>query len=992
MKKAVKIISYLFLSFITILIILVVVAALSENKIAKIAVEQIGKTTNVPVTLDDIDFSLVHDFPYATIKCRNFLVSSPVSNDIDKQDTLAFVGRLYVAVQTRKLIKGIFEIRKVEISDAKLFYNVDTAGLSNFDFLNDTTQQNVVDTSANNIFLDIKDFNIKNTVCYYRDKKMKAAADLMIEQLDLSGLINKDRYNGKAEGKTFLTNCSYDTTNLWLMKQAALDFEIKYDSSYLTVDKADIRIDEDAELSLSGTVDLRDTISADLILNAKKLDLANLSKYVPQNYFQKYEVHNLSGILTANATITGMITDSVMPAVNVDFDLTKGNVKYQDYPELSQISFKGSATNGKQRNNSTTSVNIKSLNFQTAKSKASFSGKVENLDHLKYNFNSTLDIDLDEVSPFVPDSLLHSITGKVNAVISTKGNLPDSISYKYINDVLANSKVSLKLTDVNTDIDSLTSAKQLSANIEYEPNQIFINHFRAGIHYDKVDLDSVNFEAKIIGNPLKYDSLDVQFNRFDAALKNSNVALTGTLKNPLYPDYLVSGKLTLDLAEIRKYFPDSLVNSLSGNVSATFESEAQLNLDSISSQINKLIFERSKFQIDFSNVNLKMPDSLTNIKELSGQMKYQSDSLWITQLEGNYLGTQFDMNSVSAINIYSAAVKNQKKELVIHGNFNAGYFDYAEIEKILNADSTTVEKPQGEPLNFTYKINGMLKANSLKYKDALYSNISSKFLVKENYYVFDSLSMDAFDGHALTSLKIEMRPENEITLFFKTDIRKMDITKLVKSFYQYIDYEDIKAENVRGIFSTKMDGEIVLKDYEPDYKSLMLKGDLTIEKGALFNVKPVMEIEKIKGVGLKSMDSLYFSTLNSSVFLFNNKLYIPKTEIRTTSFDAMFLGMYSFDEDYAYHIRMFLGEVLSSKSKSNLKKQMQDGGFTEEDESDVTKGRTSIYVVSKSENGKEKAGFDKKKDRQNMVAKVNLQKQMVDLSFHPALVKYDIDE
>ena len=109
----------------------------------------------------------------------------------------------------------------------------------------------------------------------------------------------------------------------------------------------------------------------------------------------------------------------------------------------------------------------------------------------------------------------------------------------------------------------------------------------------------------------------------------------------------------------------------------------------------------------------------------------------------------------------------------------------------------------------------------------------------------------------------------------------------------------------------------------------------------------------------------------------------------------MFLGMYSFGEDYEYHIRMFLGEVLSSKSKSNLRKQAKDDGFgddVEMDEKELTKGRTSIYLVSKSEDGKEKAGFDTKQDRANMKAKVNLQKQMVDMRFHPALVKYNTEQ
>ncbi len=694
-------------------------------------------------------------------------------------------------------------------------------------------------------------------------------------------------------------------------------------------------------------------------------------------------------MLTSEAKISGILTDSIMPAIDVDFNLTQGNLEYKDYPEIRHISLRGSATNGKQTNNSTTSVNIRSLNFQTPKSKAAISGKFENLDRLKYNINSTLDIDLDEISAFVPDSLLKSITGKINATVSTKGILPDSISEEYIKDVLANSKVSLQFADVNANIDSLLSISNIDANVEYQPNQILVPQFRARIHYDEIDVDSLNLEAKIIGNPLKYDSLDIQFSRFDAVLKDNKVSLAGTIKNLLNPEYDVSGKLNLDLAEIQNYLPDSLINLLTGNVSATFESAAKLNLDSVTNQINKLVFEQSKFQVDFSNVNLKMPDSMMNVRALSGQMRYNADSLWINKLKGNYLGVQFDMNSVNATNIYSAAIQNQKKELDVHGDFSVDDLDYAEIEKFL-PDST--EEPETEPINFTYKINGTLKANSLKYEDALYSNISSKFLVKENYYVFDSLKMDAFNGQAISSIKIEMLPADKIILFFKTDVRKMDITKLAKSFAKYIDYEEIKAENVQGTFSTKMDGEIVLKNYEPVYDSLMLKGDLTIENGALFNVKPVVEIEKIPGVGLKNMDSLYFSTLNSSVFLFNNKLYIPKTEIRTTSFDAMFLGMYSFGEDYAYHIRMFLGDVLSSKSGSNLKKQMKEGGFTEEDESDITKGRTSIYLVSKSVNGIEKAGFDKKRDRQNMVAKVNLQKQMVDLSFHPALVKYNTDE
>jgi hypothetical protein len=291
-------------------------------------------------------------------------------------------------------------------------------------------------------------------------------------------------------------------------------------------------------------------------------------------------------------------------------------------------------------------------------------------------------------------------------------------------------------------------------------------------------------------------------------------------------------------------------------------------------------------------------------------------------------------------------------------------------------------------MNFTYKANGKFKAKSFKYGHAVFHNVDAKFLAKENYYVADDVKMDAFKGKGVSSVKVKMFPDDRMVLWFKTDIQKMDVSEMMKGFEQYIYDLGYAEENVRGRLTSKMDGEIVLHNYEPVYDSLLLKGDLLLENGALINVKPVMEVEKIPGVGLKNMDRLFFNTLKSNIFLFRNKMYIPKTEIQSSSFDAMFLGMYSFGEDYAYHIRMFLAEVLSSKSKANIRKMTKDSGFAEEDESEITKGRTPLYLVSKSENGKEKAWFDNKRDRRNMEAKVNLQEQMVNMRFHPKLVKY----
>lgn len=993
MKKIGKVILYIFITFGAVLLLLFAVAALAEKKIVRMVVDQVSKTIDVPIHFDEIRFTLIHDFPYATIQCENFVVSSPKSINSGGADTLFFAEQLFISVVSQPLLKNIFDIRKVELSKAGLFYKVDTAGINNFDFLTDTTQSNGIDTAGNAIYLDINEFVINGFSCDYRDEKQKATANMFIEELTLSGLINNNHYEGEAEGTARLSNCTYGNTNLYKMQNAGLDFKLAYKNDLLTIDHAGIVVDADAVLSLQGLIYLADSSTTEMDLKAEKLDLGGLLKYIPENYLQEYGILELSGILAAETSISGLIADSVMPEVETTFDLTEARVQYQDYPKLKSITLKGKATNGIERNTTSSSVDIHSLSFKTDSSKVKLSGTVKNLDKPAYRINSTVDLDLSEMTAFIPDTLLQLIDGRVNAVISTKGILPESISESYIHSVLANSKVSAQCKNVSVAIDSILAVNHVNGQVEYEANEIKVKQMNAIVPFYNLNLHNVDLIVK--GDPTNTDSLDIRFRNLRAAFDKSTFELDGVIRNPKTPNYSVTGQINIDLEEIASYLPDSLVNSISGNVSANFKSAAHLNLDSLSEQINELLFEKSNFTAKFDEVNVDMPDTTMNVSHLSGQLEYHSDTFQINQLELNYQDLQLGMNGVTATNVYSAVLQNKAKELFVEGSFRVGDLDYTFIEELTQLDTTRVEELEDEPLNFTYKIKGRFEANSIKYGDATFRNVDTKFLLKTSSYIFDSLKVNAFDGQSLSSVKIEMQPDERIDIFFKTDINKMDVSKMIKSFEQYIDYEDISSENILGIFSTEMDGKIVFQNFEPLYNSLLLKGNLRVENGALINVKPVMEVEKITGIGLKNMDRLYFSTLKSSVFLFDREIYIPRTEIKSSSFDAMFLGMYSFGEDYEYHIRMFLGEVLSSKSKANLRKQAQDDGFendVETDEKTLTKGRTSIYVVSKSENGKEKAGFDKKHDRANMKAKVNLQKQMVDMRFHPTLVKYDTEE
>lgn len=989
MKRIGKIVLFVFLSVIFLLVVLAIVAAIYENKIAKLAIEKVGESTNIPVDVESIDFSLIRNFPLATIQCNQLTVHTPTAEFKSKNDTLFHADQLFVSVNVKPLLDGLFKVRKVEMKHARAFYNVDTSGVSNIDFLKDTTQENVIDTSSSSIYLDLENLKVNDLICFYDDKKLDAAAKVHLSNVELSGLMKNDSYQGKGEMNATLSDCKYPGTNAHLMQQLDIDFRGGFQSDTLTIDRAGFLLDSDAKLALNGKVAVKDSMWATLVIQAEKLDLEQLGKYLPDSITENYGLRSYSGTLVTDASVNGYFTGSELPSIDAAFKFSGGKIKYQDYPELRNISLEGEANNGNTHTLSDVSLNLRLLQFQTDSSRISLNGTVSNLEHPRYDIRSKMNISLNEIVSFIPDSLIHDLSGRILLDLSTKGVLPDSITDAFITSAMQNTTLIAELQNISAAPDSTIKVENLNGTIKYKSDTTTIIGLTGKASSLYFNLNHFATDADITGNLLKMDSLKVKIDRISAGLDSSNIELSGTVKNLVHPTYNVTGQINIDLSEVQKLVPDSMVNSMTGKINAHFYSAASVNLDSISDQVFSIAMEKSSFDLDLRDVSVEMPDSMMSVSQLSGSLSYKNDTVKISQMNANYMGMLAKMNTVTISSIYAGALQNKAVQITVNGNFFVDQVDYDKLAIFMDDGTSSANSAEvAEPTNFTYKINGNVHIDRLKYEKAVLENIQTKFLVKEGYYVLDSMTTNAFEGSALTSAKIEMGKDDLMTIWFKTNILKMDVVQLVDAFGEYMDYEDIQKNNVQGKLSTVMDGKIVMKNFEPDYEALLLKGDLSLENGALFNVKPVMEVENISGVGIKNLDSLYFSTLNSSIFLFRNDLYIPRTEIRTSSFDAMFLGMYSFGEDYAYHIRMYLGEVLSSKSKANLRKQSQEGGFTDEDEKDVTKGRTSIYVVSKSENGKEKAGFDNKHDRANMVARVNLQQQMVDMRFHPALVSY----
>ncbi len=999
-------------------LLLIILAEIFKNDIVKMALTKGANTFDVPLAVGEVDFSLLYHFPLATIEFNHLVMLNKYPEELlvqEQVDTVASISKLYAAVDIVELIRGNILVKKIEIENANVKYLVDSLGASNFDFLlkapeKDSLNIEETDTTVVQGVYVLEELTLSNIDMVYVDDYMDFAGHLLIPELTVNGEFTSEGYAAETDGELVIQSVHYEDFYLEELKHSSLTFNVTALNDTIRVDEMQLNA-AGSVIDASGLIVQGDSIYADINFSGKEIDIAKHVALLPQKILKEYKLNKIGGILALSGTSKGYITPNSVPQFNIDASIKDGLVYYDVYPEVNNVSLSVNVSSGYATGLDAATVNVKQFHAQTAQSNIDLSAMIQNFEKLQYDLVLDVKTNLSELKPFVPDSLVKSMSGIVKAKLSTSGILPDSITEEFTEYALNRTQLDIALNDLHVEKDSIPAIRGLSGDFSYRPGKLNVHDFKVVIPDYKINIIDGYVQSSYKGKLSDYKHLFITLDSVFVAMPQSSLSAAGTIKGLEKVQYNLQSSVVLGLDEVKEMIPDSLVHFMAGKIVAHAKSAGDFHIDSVADQAMSLLFEKSSFGVDLSGVTLEMPDTLMNVTSLTGNVSYCADTLWVNNMTGNYLGLDFGADSTSIANIYTAAIQNNEKQLFVHGNFSAGDLDYAWVESFMvdtvpmseEERLAALKKAQDEEpyvQKYTTKVNGKAKLKSFKYGEVFVQNIDTKFLAKleEEYFVADELYCNIFDGDVNASVKYEMNVKDEKSklknsfvdvMYFKADAKQLDMSRLMDELEVYIDQEDFKKDNVLGRLTALVDGKIVLKEYEPVYEEMMLKGDVKLENGALVNVQPVMDIEEISLIKLKNMDKLYFSTLESSFFLFKNKMYFPRTDIKSSSFDAMFFGMYSFGEDYAYHLKMYLNQLLSKRDNDALNKASKDNGFSEED---VKDGKRPVYVVSKSIEGKSKAGLDNRKDRVRMDAKVNLQKQMVDMNFHPKLVKYSTED
>lgn len=794
----------------------------------------------------------------------------------------------------------------------------------------------------------------------------------------------------------------YGNTNLAQMESVSLNLKMEYEDNNANIEKLLIH-SEGIHLDMEGTVSFSDTLNIDANLNALSLDFDILKKYIPNQYLKEYEIINFGGIVDISAQIKGKYADStLLPLVNADMKFRNISLQTVDYPRIDTMNLTVHITNGEKLDLSEAAVNITSLEIVSPKSYVYLEGSIKGLNNPQYNLRSNLDINLMEFENIIPDSVAQNLEGNISAFIKTRGVLPKIIPDDFVDYVLDKSTFSINFKKVSALLSDSLQVEDFSADINYSPQKsgakkIQINKLNLKSEALNLHLQNTSLTVILSGKVSNPKTMSADLQSFRVQSGNSQIVGSGKVKNFETPEFDIKTSIILNLEELMVFVPDSLIKKMTGTIKANIQSKGKINADSLDVQLFPILFENSIFDLTFNNISLAFPDSIMNIDNLSAKISLKNDMLNIDDFSAIYNGLKFEIDSSLVQNIYKAVLLNQKEELYIKTHIKLGDILFDDFKQLMDLETTNNDIDTNittEEQNWTFMIHGSASVNSFiidstAFKDfninRLHINdMSALFKLTDSSYIVDQFKFKVFEGEMNNSLHYKVREDGTQSLSSHNLIQNMNIRTLLRDMDNFGMDSIITYENISGLFSTDLNTFVQIDDSILIDK-MMVSGEITLEKGGVYNFSPAQEISNFTSI--KELDNIQFKTLRSNIFMYKNKLYFPRTNIVSNALDIAAFGMQSMLGDSEYHLEVHLSNILFGKSKKRNKKQDKSG--EEIDEKSLKKSSQKVrYTVTE---GKSKVGRDTKDARDEMMNKIRVQKKMLDFIFFPKNIHYNTD-
>lgn len=877
MKKILKITG---ITFLILILIAFLIPVLFKKQIQALVKNEINKTITATVEFSDVKLSLFRHFPKVGIIIEDLTI---IGTGEFEKDTLIAAKKVDGAVGLFSIIKGEdIKVSSITFDSPRIHLLNTKDGNANWDITRKSTDTTSIDTSASNFRMTLKKYQINDGYLLFRDEQAGTFTEVFGLDHTGSGNLTADVFTLSTNTKAASASFTQDNIPYLFETKADIQTDIKIDNTTntYTFNTDDILLNN-LTLAADGFIQMVNdsTFNMDMRVSSPSNDFKDILSMIPAMYTEDFSSVKTSGTATFNGFVKGTYTPQQMPAYNVDVEIKDGSFQYPDLPKPVkniQLLLNASNIDGQPDN---TVIDISKGHLEMDDQPFDFRFIYKNPITTKFiDAAAKGNIDLSQLTRFIKLPAGTKLAGLVAAdafikgpsasLMSQSGNFSAGGFFNISNLFYSDSKFPQPIKNGN-----------IKATIENSGGIADNTSINVSSAHIEVGNDPVDFSL-LVKKP--FSSID-----FSGHAKGSFTLDNIKQFTKLEPGTAVSGKLNADLG-------------FSGNNDAI----KQEKFDEIVLNGNA----------GLSNVKFVSADYPKGVIISSTQLNFNGRTVSLSQLNGNYLGSNFSATGVLN-NLVGFAIQDQE----LSGNLNVKADKINLNDWMGTTESSTTPTAQTDPFlvpaNINFTINAF--ADNVRYDKVDYNNVNGTLILNDEKATLKDIKTNVLGGTAIVngsySTKLN-KTEPDIGLTY--DIKNVDVQK---AFQSYVTIQSLMP--IGKFLAGKLSSQLSLTgnlngSMMPDLNSLSGKGNLLLLQGVLQKFAPLeklasaLQIDRLKSISVKD--------IKNYIEFANGKVMVKPFTIKVDQIELEIAGFHGFDQSMDYAIQMKLPRSVLGTKGNNL--------------------------------------------------------------------------
>jgi hypothetical protein len=369
---------------------------------------------------------------------------------------------------------------------------------------------------------------------------------------------------------------------------------------------------------------------------------------------------------------------------------------------------------------------------------------------------------------------------------------------------------------------------------------------------------------------------------------------------------VLDGDLNFD--DLRKIIKSDYIRDQKGSVSGHIRMSGNLP-DSMKTGLAALPLLHPDASFVFNDFGATIASSGIALTDANGSLIINRDFI-ADSLSFTLMDQHFRVNAI--MRNFTGWVAGGPETMIVTGDVAADKFVTASFTGSENDSTNSSGKTLNIfPADVSMKIT--LRADSIISKGFRAANFTTVLEYAPYVFTFSDIKAEGLDGLLTGEFKLGKQKDGDYITRSKLNVTGIDIKKTFSAFNNF-GQSFIVSDNLSGDLTGNV---TVLAPLDSSYKviteALVADAHLVITDGRLVRFAPAENLSSY--LDLDELRDISFSRMENDILISNSTVSVPKMLINSSAVNFTVYGTHRLDDDYSYHVRMLLSEVLSRKAR-----------------------------------------------------------------------------